>query len=92
MKFVYYIKDDWTLGEGYIFDDYFQDTLYKYTSIYSKDSKLINIAKSECIYDNLDTAKHMLKGMIQIQIDKNSKEIEKLQKENEILFEKTLNV
>jgi hypothetical protein len=30
--------------------------------------------------------------MIQIQRDKNSKEIEILQKENEILFEKLLNV
>ena len=34
----------------------------------------------------------MLKGMIQIQRDKNSKEIEILQKENEKLFEKLLNV
>jgi hypothetical protein len=30
--------------------------------------------------------------MIQIQRDKNSKEIERLQKENEILFEKMLTV
>ena len=92
MKFVYYIdEDNWTLGEGYITEDY-SESRFKYKNVFNKETKYIATVNEEFIYDNLETAKHILKGMIQIQRDKNSKEIERLQKENEILFEKLLNV
>jgi len=92
MKHIWCIDDDkFTLKEGYVLDNY-KD--YKCTRVWieEKTNKILGTYKIENIFDNIETAKHMLKGMIQIQIDKNSKEIEKLQKENEILFEKTLNV
>ena len=96
MKFVYYIDDQkFELKEGYIdtgyVDDYCDDRKYN-TVIYSKESHAIDVINNSNVFDNIETAKHMLKGMIQIQRDKNSKEIEILQKENEKLFEKLLNV
>lgn len=95
MKHIWYIDEDkYELNEGYVSDNY--------KTYYNKDSNIpiwnnmfgesITTSNLENIFDNIETAKHILKGMIQIQRDKNSKEIEILQKENEILFEKLLNV
>ena len=96
MKFVYYIDDQkFELKEGYIdtdyVDDYYDDCKYN-TVIYSKESHAIDVINNSNIFDNIETAKYILKGMIQIKRDRNSKEIEILQKENEILFEKLLNM
>lgn len=92
MKHIWCIDEDkYTLNEGYVFTDYknYEDD-FVYTDETQKE--IIGTYKIENIFDNIETAKHILKGMIQIQRDKNSKEIERLQKENEILFEKLLNV
>ena len=92
MKHIWCIDEDqYTLDEGYVIDNY-KD--YKCIRVYieEKINKVLDNYKTENIFDNLDTAKHILKGMIQIQRDKNSKEIERLQKENEILIEKLFNI
>ena len=92
MKHIWCIDEDkYTLNEGYVCTDYKN---YEDDFVYSDETQkqIIGTYKTENIFDNIEIAKHILKGMIQIQRDKNSKEIEILQKENEILFEKLLNV
>lgn len=92
IKFVYYIdEDNWTLGEGYVTEDY-SESRFKYKNVFSKETKYITTVNEEFIYDNLETAKHILRGMIEIQMNKNTKEIEKLTKYNQELAEKLFNV
>lgn len=92
MKHIWCIDEDkYTLNEGYVYDDYKN---YEDDFVFSNETqkKIIGTYKIENIFDNIETAKHILKGIIQIQRDKNSKEIEILQKKNEVLFEKLLNI
>ena len=92
MKHIWCINEDkYTLNGGYVFTDY---KTHEDDFVYTDETQkhIIGNYKVENIFDNIETAKNILKGMIQIQRDKNSKEIERLQKENEILFEKLLNV
>ena len=87
MKHIWCIDEDkYTLDEGYVLDNY-KD--YECTRVWieEKTNKILGTYKIENIFDNIETAKHIFKGMIQIQRDKNTQEIERLQKENEILFE-----
>ena len=96
MKFVYYIDDQkFELKEGYIdtgyVDDYYDDCKYN-TVIYSKESHAIDVINNSNVFDNIETAKHILRGMIKIQMNKNTKEIEKLTKYNQELAEKLFNV
>ena len=96
MKFVYYIDDQkFELKEGYIdtgyIDDYYDDCKYN-TVIYSKESHAIDVINNSNVFDNIETAKHILRGMIEIQMNKNTKEIEKLTKYNQELAEKLFNV
>ena len=82
---------NYILHEGYILDGFDECTGH---FVYPKENREnpIGIYHVEDIYTNEVTAKHMLKGMIQIQRDKNTREIERLQIENERLFEKLINV
>jgi hypothetical protein len=92
MKHIWCIDEDkYTLDEGYVCTDYKN---YEDDFVYSDETQkqIIGTYKTENIFDNIETAKHILKGMIQIQRDKNTREIERLQIENERLFEKLLNV
>ena len=92
MKHIWCINDDrFLFNEGYVVDNY-KDYECIRVWIEEKTNKILDIYKVENIFDNIETAKHILKGMIQMQRDKNTREIERLQKENEILFEKLLNV
>ena len=96
MKFVYYIDDQkFELKEGYIdtgyVDDYYDNCKYN-TVIYSKESHAIDVINNSNVFDNIETAKHILRGMIEIQMNKNTKEIEKLTKYNQELAEKLFNV
>ena len=92
MKHIWCIDDDkFILNEGYVVDNY-KDYECIRVWIEEKTNKILDIYKVENIFDNIETAKHILKGMIQIQRDKNTREIERLQIENERLFEKLLNV
>ena len=67
MKHIWCIDEDkYTLNEGYVFTDYknYEDD-FVYTDETQK--KIIGTYKIENIFDNIETAKHILKGMIQLQ-------------------------
>ena len=92
MKHVWCIDEDlFILKEGYVMNDYkdFEDDF-----VYTDESQkyLVGTYKTENIFDNKETALNMYKGMIRIERVKIHNEIERLNKYDEQLFEKLLNI
>lgn len=97
MKHVWVIdEDNYNLFEGYVIDEYkdYKDMYDSAVNVYKDENKSSNLGlySLENIFENKLTALNIYEGIINIARKKIYREIDKLSRKNEILFEKLLNI
>jgi len=82
--------------EGYVINEYkdYRDIYDNYVNVYKDENQSTNLGlySLENIFENKLTALNIYEGIINIARKKIYKEIDKLSRKNEILFEKLLNI
>lgn len=94
MKHVWAIDDiNYVLYEGYVMDDY-KEQHYDWAFVYDDENQTNNLGsfKFENIFENKLTALNIYEGIIINARTQIYREIDKLNRKNEILFEKLLDV
>ncbi len=94
MKHVWAIDTEkYNLFEGYVMDDY-KEHHDGWCFVYGDENRTNNLGSFsiENIFDNKLTALNIYEGIISIERKRIYKEIDKLNRKNEILFEKLLNI
>ena len=92
MKHIWLIDgSNYNLHEGYVVDDY-KD--YEYDFVYKDEDKKHNLGpfKVENIFEDKFTALNIYETIIRNERKRIFREIEKLNRKNEILFEKLLDI
>lgn len=94
MKHIWAIDDiNYVLHEGYVMDDY-KEHHDGWDFVYGDDNRTINLGSFtiENIFEDKLKALNVYEGIIRIEISQIYKEIDKLNRKNEILFEKLLDI